>query len=93
MKDKTSSYILSLHTSPNSSSEDNKLISQLILNTSLIGEKLLIMEGFFSIYKLGKSVYNYPVIVFLYLLQQDKMPSYFNAFRALHILDLIKNQV
>ena len=57
MKDKTSSYILSLHTSPNSSSEDNKLISQLILNTSLIGEKLLIMEGFFSIYKLGKSVY------------------------------------
>ena len=43
MCDKTSLHILCLYRSPNSSSENNKLLNQLILNTSLIGGKLLIL--------------------------------------------------
>ena len=46
MSDKTSLHILHLHRSPNSSSENNKLLNQLILNTSLIGGKLLIPGDF-----------------------------------------------
>ena len=46
MSDKTSLHILHLHRSPNSSSENNKLLTQLILNTSLIGGKLLILGDF-----------------------------------------------
>ena len=46
MSDKTSLHILHLHGSPNSSSENNKLLNQLILNTSLIGGKLLILGDF-----------------------------------------------
>ena len=44
--DKTSLYILCLYSSLNSTSEDNKLVNQLILNTSLIGGKLLILGDF-----------------------------------------------
>ena len=44
--DKTSLYILCLYRSLNSTSEDNKLVNQLILNTSLIGGKLLILGDF-----------------------------------------------
>ena len=40
MVDKTSLYILCLYRSPSNSSENNKLLNQLILNTSLIGRKL-----------------------------------------------------
>ena len=43
---KTSLHILCLYWSPNSSSEDTKLLSYLILNTSLIGRKLLILGDF-----------------------------------------------
>ena len=43
--DKTSLHILCLYRSPNSTSE-NKLLNQLILNTSLIGGKLLILGDF-----------------------------------------------
>ena len=46
MSDKTSLHILRLHRSPNSSSENNKLLNQLILNTSLIGGKLQILGDF-----------------------------------------------
>ena len=46
MSDKTSLHILRLHRSPNSSSENNKLLNQLILNTSVIGGKLLILGDF-----------------------------------------------
>ena len=46
MSDKTSLYILSFYWSLNSSSEDNKLLNQLILNTPLIGGKLLILGDF-----------------------------------------------
>ena len=43
MVDKTSLYILCLYRSPSNSSENNKLLNQLILNTSLIGRKLQIL--------------------------------------------------
>ena len=46
MSDKTSLHILCLYRSPNSSPENNNLLNQLILNTSLIGEKLLILGDF-----------------------------------------------
>ena len=46
MSDKTSLHILRLFRSPNSSSENNKLLNQLILNTSLIGGKLLKLGDF-----------------------------------------------
>ena len=46
MSDKTSLHILCLYRSPNSSSENNKLLNQLILNTSMIGGKLLILGDF-----------------------------------------------
>ena len=41
MSNKTSLHILFLYRSPNSSFENNKLLNQLILTTSLIGRKLL----------------------------------------------------
>ena len=47
LSDKTSLYILCLYRSLYSTSEDNKLVNQLILNTSLIGGKLLIL-GYFN---------------------------------------------
>ena len=43
LSDKTSLHILCLYRSRNSTSENNKLLNQLILNTSLIGGKLLIL--------------------------------------------------
>ena len=46
MSDKSSLHILCLYRSPNSTSENNKLLNQLILNTSLIGGKLLILGDF-----------------------------------------------
>ena len=46
MSDKTSLHILCLYRLTNSSSENNKLLNQLILNTSLIGGKLLILGDF-----------------------------------------------
>ena len=46
MSDKTSLHILCVYRSPNSISENNKLLNQLILNTSLIGRKLLILWDF-----------------------------------------------
>ena len=46
MSDKTSLHILCLYRLPNSLSENNKLLNQLILNTSLIGGKLLILGDF-----------------------------------------------
>ena len=46
LSDKTSLYILCLYRSLYSTSEDNKLVNQLILNTSLIGGKLLILGDF-----------------------------------------------
>ena len=46
MSDKTSLHILCLYSSPNSSSENNKVLGKLILNTSLIGGKLLILGDF-----------------------------------------------
>ena len=46
LSDKTSLHILCLYRSPNSTSENNKLLNQLILNTSLIGGKLLIPGDF-----------------------------------------------
>ena len=48
MSGKTSLYILSLYRSPNNSSENNKLLNQLILITSLIGGKLLIWDFYFQ---------------------------------------------
>ena len=42
MRDKTSLLILCLYSSQNSSSENKKLLNNLILNASLIGQKLLI---------------------------------------------------
>ena len=46
MSNSISLHILCLYESPNSSSENNKLLNQLILNTSLIGGKLLILGDF-----------------------------------------------
>ena len=46
MSDKSSLHILCLYRSPNSTSENNKLLNQLILNTCLIGGKLLILGDF-----------------------------------------------
>ena len=46
MSDKTSLHILCQYRSPNSSSENKKLLNQMILNTSLIGGKLLILGDF-----------------------------------------------
>ena len=46
LSDKTSLHILCLYRSLNSTSENNKLLNQLILNTSLIGGKLLILGDF-----------------------------------------------
>ena len=46
LSEKTSLHILCLYRSPNSTSENNKLLNQLILNTSLIGGKLLILGDF-----------------------------------------------
>ena len=46
MSDKTSLHILCLYRSPNNLSENNKLLNQFILNTSLIGGKLLILGDF-----------------------------------------------
>ena len=46
MNDKTSLPVLSLYRSPNSSSENNILLNQLILSTFLIGGKLLILGDF-----------------------------------------------
>ena len=46
MSDRTSLHILCLYRSLSSSSENNKLLNQLILNTSLIGGKLLILGDF-----------------------------------------------
>ena len=46
MSDKTSLHILCLYILPNSSSENNKFLNQLILNTSLTGGKLLILGDF-----------------------------------------------
>ena len=46
MSHKTSLHILCLYRSPNSSFENNKLLNQLILNTSLIVGKLLILGDF-----------------------------------------------
>ena len=46
LSDKTSLHILCLYGSLNSTSENNKLLNQLILNTSLIGGKLLILGDF-----------------------------------------------
>ena len=40
LSDKTFLHILCLYRSPNSQFENNKLLNQLILNTSLIGRKL-----------------------------------------------------
>ena len=48
MSGKTSLYILCLYRSPNNSSENNKLLNQLILITSLIGGKLLIWDFYFQ---------------------------------------------
>ena len=46
MSDKTSLHILCLYRLPNSLSESNKLLNQLILNTFLIGGKLQILGDF-----------------------------------------------
>ena len=46
LSDKTSLHILCLYRSPNSTFENNELLNQLILNTSLIGRKLLILGDF-----------------------------------------------
>ena len=46
MSGKTSLHVLCLYRSPNNSSENNKLLNQLILNTSLIDGKLLILGDF-----------------------------------------------
>ena len=46
LSDKTFLHILCLYRSRNSTSENNKLLNQLILNTSLIGGKLLILGDF-----------------------------------------------
>ena len=46
MIDKTSLHSLRLYRSPNISPESNKLLSQLILNTCLIGEKVADTGGF-----------------------------------------------
>ena len=46
MSGKTSLHVLCLYRSPNSSSENNKLLNQLIPNTSLIDGKLLILGNF-----------------------------------------------
>ena len=51
MSDKTFLHMLCLYRSPSSSSENNKLLSQLILNISLIWGKLLVLGDF-----------NYPTI-------------------------------
>ena len=94
MSDKTSLHIFCLHRSIKSSSENNELLNQLILNTSLINGKYLILGDFnFPNYKLGRSVDTNVQTnnVLLKSLQQHKMPSYFNKFTALYILDLIKN--
>ena len=95
MSDKTSLHILCLYRLPNSSSENIKLLNQLILNTSLNGGKLLILGDF-----------NFPTINWdnlstrhlsshcaseFFAATQDAF--YYNTFRALHIPDLIKNQL
>ena len=51
MSDKTFLHMLCLYRSPSSSSKNNKLLSQLILNISLIWGKLLVLGDF-----------NYPTI-------------------------------
>ena len=90
LSDKTSLHILRLYGSLNSTSENNKLLNQLILNTSLIGGKLLIL-GDFNFPTINCDIYL--IIVLLNSFQQHSMPSYSNMCRALHILNLIKNQL
>ena len=46
LSEKISLHILCLYRSPNSTSENNNLLNQFILNTSLIGGKLLILGDF-----------------------------------------------
>ena len=93
MNDKTSLYILCLYRSPNSSSENKKLLSQFFLS-SFIGEKLMILKDFnFSTINWDDLLIPHlSIIVLRNSLQQHKIPSYSNTFRALHILGLIKNQ-
>ena len=94
MDHKTSLYILGLYRSPNSSSENKKLLSQLFLS-SLIGENLMILKNFnFSNINWDDLLIPHlSIIVLRNSLQQHKMPSYSNTFRALYILGLIKNQL
>ena len=95
LSDKTSLHILRLYRSPNSTSENNKLLNQLTLNTSLIGGKLLILGDF------NAPTINWDILSTPHLsnncasefLAATQDASYSNTFRALHILDLIKNQL
>ena len=95
MSNKTFLHMLCLYRSPSSSSENNKLLSELILNISLIWGKLLVPGDF-----------NYPTINWDNLstpnlsnfctfkfLAATQDAYYSSMFRTIHILDLIKNQL